>query len=106
MVDDLFSQPPSYPHAPGHAKGSRTSRKAAETVWRPNERHKLILAALGDRPMTDHELCAALGKPMAVLQPRRSELAAQGLVMESGYTRITPYGKEATVWRKSSSQPT
>ena len=32
-TDDIFSYSNKYPNTPGFAKGRRTSRRAAETVW-------------------------------------------------------------------------
>lgn len=98
-MNDLFSIPATYPNAPGYARGRETSRAAAETVWNPTDRQKTILAILKEHPMTDHELSAFTLLPMAVIQPRRSDLTALGKVVDSGERRITPYGKKAVVWK-------
>jgi len=103
MQTDLFETPPRYPHAPGFAKGRETSRKAAETVWEPSERQKQIMTILweSDNGLTDHELAEKMGLPMCRVQPRRSDLTALGKVIDSGDTRLTPYGKKAVVWQLS-----
>ena len=98
---DMFEVPVVYPHAPGFAKKSRTSRKAAETVWKPGKMQAMVLDALrtnGD--MTDYEICDYLNLPMNRVQPRRSELCDPKInkVVASGITRATPYGKQAEVW--------
>lgn len=95
----FFDEKPKYPHAPGFAKKRPTSKAAADTVWQPTEREKIVMEALSVRPMTDHELVAHTGKAMCVIQPRRSGLTGQGKVMDSGDTRLTPYGKKAVVWK-------
>jgi hypothetical protein len=80
----------------------RTSREAAETVWNPTQRQRLVLAALDRCPcgLTDHEIAAQCELPMAVIQPRRSELSKMtpAKVTDSGFRRRTPYGKMAVVW--------
>lgn len=96
---DMFGpEPPQYPKAPGFAKKCATSRAAAATVWKPTEMQKIVLEALKVRPMTDYEVCAHVGLTMNRIQPRRSELSAQGRVIDSAMTRETPYGKQAVVW--------
>jgi hypothetical protein len=97
MTPDLFTQP--YPHSPGFAKHSATSRLAAETVARPLSMRQLVMEELSWGDHTDHELASILKLPLCRIQPRRSELYKLGKVVDSGLTRLTPYGKQATVWR-------
>lgn len=96
---DMFDIPPPYPHGPGHAKNSLPSLKAAQSVHQPSKREALILEALRIRPQTDHEIAATLGLAIACTQPRRSDMTARGVVVDSGETRLTPYGKQGAVWR-------
>ncbi len=98
---DLFSMPQRYPDVPGFAKGRETSRKAAETLREPGQNEMRVLAALADGDKTDYEICAFLDMPMNRVQPRRSTLAARGIVIDSGERRLTPYGKQAVVWHST-----
>lgn len=103
-MSDQFEFVPSepiYPKVPGFAKKRVTSRKAAETVSNPTGNRRIVYDALVGRAMTDYEICAHLGGdwPMNRVQPRRSELSADGVVIDSGVTRLTPYGKQAIVWK-------
>lgn len=96
---DLFAQPVRYPESPGFSHGRETSRKAAETVRNPGKNERLVIDALISSDMTDYEIAEYLDMAMARIQPRRSTLTARGLVIDSGVTRLTPYGKKAVVWR-------
>ena len=101
-MTDLFSQPQRYPNAPGYAKKRPTSRAAAESVWMPSQRQGIVLRALEEHPrgLTDHEIADICKLPMAVIQPRRSELSKMSppKVIDGGERRLTPYGKSAVVW--------
>lgn len=93
---DLFS----YPRTPGH-RGRDTSIEAAEKVANVSELHQLIFCLLEAQPMTDYEAAEALkghGYEFRQVQPRRSELAAQGRIVDTGVRRKTPYGRNAIVW--------
>ena len=48
---------------------------------------------------TDHEIQTQLGMDPSTERPRRGELVAAGLVVDSGFVRPTPSGRMATVWR-------
>jgi predicted transcriptional regulator len=59
------------------------------------------LRELGEIGATRHELAQMLNRPISSMCGRIHELEEAGLVVESGETRITQYGKEATVVRLS-----
>ncbi len=84
-----------------------TSRQAAESVSlkKVTEVQRRILGCL-IRPLTDDELVARVqdlspeqrSSPQSI-RSRRAELVRLGLVVDSGITRPSQYGKAATVWR-------
>ena len=80
-----------------------TSHRAAATVVRTSALKQLILDALAARPMTDEELIDELtlagvhASPSGV-RSRRAELVDEGRVHETGRTRSTRMGRDATVW--------
>lgn len=64
--------------------------------------HLAVLRALHDiGPLTDEELQKATNLSPNAERPRRGELVALGFVEESGGTRKTNSGRNATVWRLS-----
>ena len=81
---------------------SRTSRLAAQAI-RPkalNLRDQ-VLAFIRSRPggATDAEVAAAFpNRSENALRPRRVDLSKRGDIYADG-TRLTPAGREATVWR-------
>lgn len=89
-----------YPDEPGF-QGGDTSRKAAEDIKpRAPTIQQKVLIALEDRPMASFELAKAISVSYRSVQPRTSELAAQGKIADSGARRRDPEtGKEVIVWR-------
>lgn len=53
----------------------------------------------GAEGATDNEMIDAIGRSPSTLRPRRIELAAMGLLKDSGATRPTAAGRRAVVWR-------
>lgn len=92
MSHDLFS----YPHAPGY-QNRDTSREAAEKVVSVREIHQKILSILA-APMTFYEVAEALGMDSRRVQPRMSELAALGQIIDGGIRHKTPYGRNGIAW--------
>lgn len=91
------TQPPSHRNAP-----TGTSTVAAEAI-RGQAAHlrALVLAEItrrGEAGATDEEVQAALGMQGNTQRPRRGELVAAGLVVDSGRRRPTRSGKPAAVW--------
>ncbi len=88
-----------YPNAPGW-KGADTSQAAAEEVESSaTTLRDLTLAEIKRAPKTTIEIAKALGVRFESVQPRTSELRAQGLIVDSG--RRGPSrdpGKLAIVW--------
>ena len=99
MSHDLFSYAPSYPQTPGF-KVRNTSRTAAQGMKSraPSIRDK-VLNAIKQRPMASFEVAEAIGVTYRSTQPRTSELAAMGLIVDSGQRRFDPEtGKQVIVW--------
>jgi hypothetical protein len=57
-----------------------------------------FLRGAGAHGATDDEMQVALGMNPSTQRPRRIELAAMGLVTESGARRKTRSGRQAAVW--------
>ena len=57
------------------------------------------LRSLGSVGATRHELAQMLNRPISSMCGRVNELEHAGIVIETGETRPTQYGKEATVVR-------
>lgn len=49
--------------------------------------------------LTDHELAAEMGRIQTSAGKRRCELMRDGLVEWAGFTRLSPSGSPARVWR-------
>lgn len=89
-----------YPQLPGF-RDRDTSKEAAEMVTGVSEMHSKILTALREQPMIDYELAERFNVPLSKVQPRRSELAAQCKIVDSGERRKTPFNRNAIVWKVS-----
>jgi hypothetical protein len=84
---------------------SATSRAAAESI-KPNAkslRGKVLLLLRGEFILkgdgfTDEQVQERLVMPSSTERPRRVELVEMGLVHDSGRTRATRSGRQATVW--------
>lgn len=82
-----------------HARATETA--AAQLVQPRTGTHRdTALKAIAAAPdgLTDEELAATTGIHQPSIAPRRVELAKQGWVHDSGRTRPTRQGAEATVW--------
>lgn len=90
-----FRKPPSVPVP--------TSEAAARKVNPDALRSKVLefIRAKGEEGATDCEIQAALGLSGDTQRPRRWELHKAGLIKDSGKTRPTKFGREATVWVRS-----
>lgn len=91
---DLFD-PPYQKHSP-------TSRAAAEAI-KPalNALQSRVLAVIRLEPSwgaTDEDICTVTGLKGSTVRPRRIELCEKGLIKDSGKTRATKRGRQATVW--------
>lgn len=81
-------------------KARATSLAAAEGI-RPKARslRVRVLEAIREQPGSPEMLAARLNEPVMNIRPRISELAAKGLVTDSGMRACAQGGKSAIVWR-------
>jgi hypothetical protein len=88
------------PAAP-FARGSETSRKAAASIAgrSRSQRQKLLefFRLRGIHGATDEEAAEFLKMSGNTLRPRRLELVASGLIVETNHTRLTRSGRRAVV---------
>lgn len=89
---------------PPHARGSETSREAARRIagcaGTLRARYLRLLLDAGPRGLTDHEAAQALCCSLTTVQPRRSELLAEGVRVEAApHHRDSPYGRPCACWR-------
>ena len=96
-----------YPATPGYQKHSATSKAAAESIAPKLGRlHEYVLSVFkqvyrdSGGGLTDEVLDGYFAPFIAAktLRPRRIELTAQGYLNDSGRTRTTASGRQATVW--------
>lgn len=73
---------------------------AARARHTAEDDRQLVLHILADHgPCTDHEIAAHAGRLQTSLGVRRGELVKAGRVEWAGYTRLSPSGSPARVWR-------
>ncbi len=98
---DLFSYTPSYPDAPGYRRTDTSRQAAASMMPRAGTLQDVVLKALGHHgPLATFEMPAKVGATYRALQPRTSELAKKGFIVDSGERRVDPEtGRSAIVWR-------
>lgn len=91
----------TYPHAPG-AKDRDTSQDAADAIAPAAGRiQRMVLAqivAAGRAGLTTNECADQLDMDKGTVQPRTSELAALGKIVDGGQRRLNASGKRAIVW--------
>ncbi len=97
----LFGSPDAYGRAAPSQRHSPTSVAAADAIVpvasELRERVYAFLAACEDGA-TDMEIAAALNMLTDTARARRCELTDVGRVKDSGKTRPSPRGRQATVW--------
>lgn len=104
MQGNLFGPPTAdwTPRSVPYAKGSATSEAAAEAIkpkaGSQRARVYAFILGRGEYGATDEEIQAALGISESSVRPRRGELREAGLIHDSGRTRPTRSGGQATVW--------
>ena len=87
---------------PPYRKESATSIAAADAIRKsaPTLRNRVFFAikSAGALGMTDTELEEKLKMRLQTVVPRRNELVNLGLVVDAGFTRLTPSRRHSTVW--------
>lgn len=87
---------------------SETSKSAARAIEpRRNILRKQVYDILLATPsgLTDEEIQTMTGMEGSTQRPRRVELVESGAVVDSGLTRATRSGRQATVWTARAVQP-
>ena len=87
----------SLPYAPGSATSREAAEKAVGTAEAGRARVLSLLRRQG--PMTLQQIEDALGWNGNTVRPRRKELEAAGLVIDSGKTAKTKSGRNAILWK-------
>lgn len=99
MIDatpDLF---PSYPNAPGWKARDTARAAAAGIAGKVGTIRERVLEAIKVRQGTPEQIALRIGEPLLNVRPRCSELAAKGLIEDSGVRGTATGGKLAIVWR-------
>lgn len=87
-----------YPHKPG-AKARDTSFSAAASMGlKVGTIRARVYDAIAEKSRTPEEIAVRIGEPVMNVRPRASELAAMGLIKDSGLRREAMGGKLAIVW--------
>lgn len=96
----------TYPNSPGYAKGSATSKAAADSLPDLTPMCRDILKELYTRPnglIVDEvkqglELSSLRTFDRSTIAARFTELTERSFIKETEYTRKTPRGRQATVY--------
>ena len=88
-----------YPDAPGF-KARETAEDAANGIaGKAGSLRARVYAELRVGPATPEDIALRLGEPVHNIRPRLSELAARGLVEDSGDRGTAMGGRQAIRWR-------
>lgn len=99
-MTDLFTYEPPYPKTPGFQARDTSKAAANDMKARAPSIREQVLAAIRARPQASFEIAATIGVSYRSTQPRTSELAATGAIVDSGQRRTDPEtGKQVIVWR-------
>lgn len=93
----LFDAPPAHHNAPP-GTSDVAAQRAATSATRDRARILRLICTSGALGMTDDEGQRELGIIAQTYTPRRGELVAAGLVVDSGKRRKTQRGRPAAVW--------
>lgn len=80
----------------------RDTQLAAYDELQPtvSEKRKRVLDVIAKSPSALFDICSILGWPVNRVSGRVTELAEQGLIVDSGSRKINPAsGKKGIVWR-------
>jgi len=93
----LHLKPPAHHNAPAGTSGVAADRIAGHAAKQRASVLAVIVTA-GATGATDSEIEHSTGMRAQSVSPRRGELRALGLVVDSGRRRPTPSGRPAAVW--------
>lgn len=86
---------------PAYARGSKTSRDAAEAATGPRLTQLQLDYLEHNRRrggLTDHKAAALLNRPLSSINSTRNRLVKLGLVKATDRQELSPFGCWATVW--------
>lgn len=97
----LFDYKDSYPNSPGYKKRDTAKRAAKEMKEQAPSLRDRCLKVIRDHPngITADLVAKALGKSVLSVRPRVTELAAKGLIVDSGRRGKNSSGKRAISWK-------
>ncbi len=93
----LFDEP--YPSSPGWKARSTSRDAAAGIAAKAGPLRDRVLAEVRRRPGTPEQISDRIREPLMNVRPRLSELAAKGLVEDSGKRGDAAGGRKAIIWR-------
>jgi len=94
------NQPDLLAWSPPSVAGSKTSLAAAEKIAprAGSLRAKVLDLLQAKGPLTDEQMQDGLRMSPSTQRPRRIELVALGLVIDTGKTTKTKSGRQAVLW--------
>lgn len=94
----MFDVPETLPYQP-HSATSKAAAESARGECSGKQRNRVLLAIRKSLAgLTDEEGIARTAISPNAYRPRRGELVEMGFVRDSGKTRGTTSGRQATVW--------
>lgn len=94
---DMMTGP--YPISPGFKRTETSAAAAASTAPKAPRLRSMCLDTLrGCGPLTADQCAAQLGIDRLSIRPRFSELAATGMIRDTGERRLNASHKRAIVW--------
>jgi hypothetical protein len=94
------AKPDQFPAVPGHARGSSTSKAAADSMKDHTSRlQQRVLDCISGGPKTAYEVEVATGHRACSITARMRELALAHKIQDTGERRVGPSGRSAKVWR-------
>ena len=83
----------------GYREVSTSIQAGEDVAMKASNVRLMVMDALSKGgPMTSDELAEHLGIDYRTVQPRTSELKADGRIVDSGLVAHGPHGKRVTVW--------
>lgn len=97
---DMFNEPGRYPNAPGWKARDTAQQAAVQAEPVAGRLRRLCLAKLREYgPLTADDCAEQLGCDKLSIRPRFSELAALGLIEDTGQRGVNASGRGAIIWR-------
>lgn len=88
-----------YPHSPGAKRRDTSFAAAAAIAPKATIIRERVLEALKVQPGTPEQIASRIGETVMNVRPRCSQLAALGLIEDSGARGTAMGGRKAIIWR-------